>query len=88
MKIDFQSQKDLAEVFEQRRFLFEQMIEEYVRTALYPNNAKRTKTEPEERKAMEGFLAQKEEYIVLGCLMSIYRIRCNMMHGLKIVEQL
>ena len=30
----------------------------------------------------------KEEYIVLGCLMSIYRIRCNMMHGLKIVKQL
>lgn len=88
VKIDFQSQKDLAEVFEQRRFLFEQMIEEYVRTALYPDNAKRTKTEPEERKAMEGFLAQEEEYIVLGCLMSIYRIRCNMMHGLKIVEQL
>ena len=55
VKIDFQSQKDLAEVFEQRRFLFEQMIEEYVRTALYPDNAKRTKTEPEERKAMEGF---------------------------------
>ena len=26
VKIDFQSQKDLAEVFEQRRFLFEQMI--------------------------------------------------------------
>ena len=71
VKIDFQSQKDLAEVFEQRRFLFEQMIEEYVRTALYPDNAKRPKTEPEERKAMEGFLAQKEEYIVLGCLMSI-----------------
>ena len=49
VKIDFQSQKDLAEVFEQRRFLFEQMIEEYVRTALYPDNAKRTKTEPGRR---------------------------------------
>ena len=31
---------------------------------------------------------REQKYIVLGCLMSIYRIRCNMMHGLKIVEQL
>lgn len=54
----------------------------------YPDNARRTRTDAEERKVMEDFIDQKEGDTALGCLMTIYRIRCNMMHGLKIVEQL
>ena len=65
-----------------------QITEDYVNTGLYPDNARRSKTDKEERKAMEDFINQSGDEIALGCLMTIYRIRCNMMHGLKIVEQL
>ena len=71
-----------------KQYMFMQVTEEYVDTGLYPDNARRTRTDAEERKVMEDFIDQKEGDTTLGCLMTIYRIRCNMMHGLKIVEQL
>ena len=88
VRIDSQKQKELADVFEVRKYMFMQVTEEYVDTGLYPDNAKRTKIDAEERKVMEDFIDQKEGDTTWGCLMTIYRIRCNMMHGLKIVEQL
>lgn len=88
VRIDFQKQKELADVFEVRKYMFMQITEEYVDTGLYPNNAKRSWTDEEERKAMEEFIDQQGDNIALGCLMTIYRIRCNMMHGLKEVKQL
>lgn len=87
-RIDPQKQKELADVFEVRKYMFMQVTEEYVDTGLYPDNARRTRTDVEERKVMEDFIDQKEGNTTLGCLMTIYRIRCNMMHGLKIVKQL
>lgn len=88
VRIDFQKQKELADVFEVRKYMFMQITEEYVDTGLHPNNAKRTWTDEEERKAMEEFIDQQGDNIALGCLMTIYRIRCNMMHGLKEIKQL
>ena len=88
MRIDSKKQKELADVFEVRKYMFMQVTEEYVDTGLYPDNARRTRTDAEERKVMKDFIDQKEGDTTLGCLMTIYRIRCNMMHGLKIVEQL
>lgn len=88
VRIDSKKQKELADVFEVRKYMFMQVTEEYVDTGLYPDNARRTRTDAEERKVMEDFIDQKEGDTTLGCLMTIYRIRCNMMHGLKIVEQL
>lgn len=37
---------------------------------------------------MEKFMEQKEEDVRCGCLLVIYRIRNNLMHGLKCIEQL
>ena len=88
VRIDSKKQKELADGFEVRKYMFMQVTEEYVDTGLYPDNARRTRTDAEERKVMEDFIDQKEGDTTLGCLMTIYRIRCNMMHGLKIVEQL
>lgn len=88
VRIDSKKQKELADVFEVRKYMFMQVTEEYVDTGLYPDNARRTRTDAEERKVMEDFIDQKEGDTTLGCLMTIYMIRCNMMHGLKIVEQL
>lgn len=88
VRIDSKKQKELADVFEVRKYMFMQVTEEYVDTGLYPDNARRTRTDAEERKVMEDFIDQEEGDTTLGCLMTIYRIRCNMMHGLKIVEQL
>ena len=88
VRIDSKKQKELADVFEVRKYMFMQVTEEYVDTGLYPDNARRTRTDAEERKVMKDFIDQKEGDTTLGCLMTIYRIRCNMMHGLKIVEQL
>ena len=88
IKIDETKQKRLAEVFDVRKYMFMQITEDYVNTGLYPDNARRSKTDKEERKAMEDFINQSGDEVALGCLMTIYRIRCNMMHGLKIVEQL
>ena len=88
VRIDSKKQKELADVFEVRKYMFMQVTEEYVDTGLYPDNARMTRTDAEERKVMEDFIDQKEGDTTLGCLMTIYRIRCNMMHGLKIVEQL
>lgn len=78
INMDFQCQKKLAEILEAA----------YEENALYPDNAKTSNTDLKEKKAIEGFLLQREEDRALGCLVSIYRVRCNMMHGLKVIWQL
>ena len=88
VRIDDRQQKELAEVFAYRSRLGEMLLADYVKTGLYPHNAKRPQTEEEERQAMEAFIKRQEGDQTLGCLMAIYRIRCNMMHGLKGIEEL
>lgn len=86
--IDLQKQNALAEVFAKRSRLGELIIADYVKVGLYPANARNTKTDEDARKAMETFINQQNENTNLGCLMAIYRVRCNMMHGLKGIEEL
>ena len=69
-----------------RRSWFGQVISEYVETGLYPGNARQN--QEEDRLLMEKFMEQKEEDVKCGCLLVIYRIRNNLMHGLKCIEQL
>ncbi len=86
LHIDEKAQAKLAKVLNQRRSWFGQVIPEYVETGLYPGNARQNQTE--DRLLMEKFLEQSEKDLRLGCLLVIYRIRNNLMHGLKCIEQL
>ena len=70
----------------ERRSWFGQTISEYVETGLYPGNAHQS--QEEDRLLMEKFMEQKEDDLRCGCLLVIYRIRNNLMHGLKCIEQL
>ena len=84
--IDKDKQAELAKVLNERRSWFGQSIPEYVGTGLYPGNARQNR--PEDRMAMEQFMKQEGDDLCQGCLLVIFRIRNNLMHGLKCVEQL
>lgn len=86
VNINGDKQEKLAEVLNQRRSWFGQAISEYVETGLYPDNAKQS-TE-EDKHLMEQFMEQSDDDLRVGCLLVIYRIRNNLMHGLKCIEQL
>lgn len=86
IKIDKNKEVELAKVLNERRSWFGQIISEYVETGMYPNNARQNKEE--DRLLMEKYMEQKEEDLRCGCLLVIYRIRNNLMHGLKCIEQL
>ena len=86
LSIDKEEQAKLANVINKRRSWFGQVIPEYVETGLYPGNARQN--QEEDRLLMEKFMEQKEDDLRCGCLLVIYRIRNNLMHGLKCIEQL
>ena len=86
VNVDNQKQSKLAEVLNQRRRWFGQVVSEYVETGLYPGNARQN--QGKDRLLMEKFMEQCDEDLRPGCLLVIYRIRNNLMHGLKCIEQL
>ena len=86
LKIDQDKQAALAKALNVRRSWFGQIIPEYVETGLYPGNARQN--QEADRQLMEKFMEQKEPDLRCGCLLVIYRIRNNLMHGLKCIEQL
>lgn len=86
ISIDKDKQAELARVLNERRSWFGQVIPEYVETGLYPGNARQNR--PEDRMAMEQFMKQEGNDLHQGCLLVIFRIRNNLMHGLKCIEQL
>ena len=86
ISIDKDKQAELARVLNERRSWFGQTIPEYVETGLYPGNARQNR--PEDRMSMEQFMKQEGDDYCQGCLLVIFRIRNNLMHGLKCVEQL
>ena len=86
ISIEKEKQSVLAAVLNKRRAWFGQVIPEYVETGLYPGNARQNRAE--DRLLMEEFMEQRGEDLRCGCLLVIYRIRNNLMHGLKCIEQL
>lgn len=86
LSVDKRQQTKLAKVLNQRRAWFGQVIPEYVETGLYPGNARQNQAEY--RLLMEKFMEQRDEDLRCGCLLVIYRIRNNLMHGLKCIEQM
>ena len=86
ISIDKDKQAELTRVLNERRSWFGQTIPEHVKTGLYPGNARQNR--PEDRIAMEQFMKQEGDNLCQGCLLVIFRIRNNLMHGLKCIEQL
>lgn len=70
----------------ERRNCFGHLITDYVNIGLHPSNAHQAKRE--DSILMQEFLKQESEDSRCGCLLVIYRIRNNLMHGLKDIEEL
>ena len=86
LTIESDALKKLAIVLNARRLWFEMVISDYARRSMHPGNARISSEE--NIRCMEQFLKMEGEELVLGCLLIIHRIRNNLMHGLKIAEQL
>ncbi len=86
LKIDLDKMKHLAKILNDRRELFNLSAAEYVECGLHSENGR--KSPAEAMQYMEEFLNLDESHFNSGCLLAIYRIRNNMMHGLKLVEDL
>ena len=86
INIDKDKQAELAKALNNRRSRFGQIIPDYVETGLHPGNARLSKEE--DQRLMIEFMQQSGEDMRCGCLLVIHRIRNNLMHGLKCIEQL
>lgn len=84
--VSMETQASLAEILNRRRGWFGQLEMDYIRDSLHPGNA-RASTE-ENMQIMRHFLEQEGNDLIRGCLLVLYRIRNNLMHGLKLIEEL
>ena len=86
IQIPYEKQCEFAKELNKRRGLFDQIIPDYVENSLHPANA--NKSAPTYINIMEDFMKQEYGDIKDGCLLIIYRLRSNLMHGLKMVTDL
>ena len=61
-------------------------ISDYVTTGMYPENSWNLKEE--HLLLIEKFIEQQGNDLSAGCLLVIFRIRSNLMHGLKDIDML
>lgn len=78
-------QSILASVLNERRSWYDQITFDYVATGLHPGAGNSTQSD---MICMQNFMDQTGDDLNCGCLLVIYRIRNNLMHGLKMVEEL
>lgn len=84
--VDTERQAHLAEVLNKRRHWFGQLEMDYVRDSLHPGNAKASSEE--DMTVMRQFIEQSGDELTRGCLLVLHRIRNNLMHGMKLLEEL
>lgn len=84
--IDKDKINELAKVINTRREIFNVSISDYVQDGLHPEAAR--SSNPKEKELINIFLEQREGDSTVGCLLAINRIRNNLMHGLKQIEDL
>ncbi len=84
--IDEAKRRELYKVINIRRVWFLETVEEYARISLHPNNSRMSNEKY--IKYIRDFIENKGDNLNIGCLLVIHRIRNNLMHGLKIAEQL
>ena len=86
ISIDKDKEDALATVLNERRSSYNMIIPEYVQQGLFPTGARQP--QEDDKRLMEEFLKQSGDDLTCGCLLTIYRIRNNLMHGLKQIEDL
>ena len=86
VNIDDAKQAQLSKILNQRRRRFGQNVAEYIDAGLHPRNAHHNSTET--KQLMRQFLEQSDGDLRSGCLLVIFRIRNNLMHGLKNIGEL
>lgn len=86
ISIDKNKEVALAKVLNKRRSFYNIIIPEYVQQSLSPTGARQP--QEDDKRLMEEFLKQSGDDLTCGCLLTIYRIRNNLMHGLKQIEDL
>lgn len=84
--INSEQQKAFVEVIKKRRGILVQNINEYVEIGLHPGNAR--PSQESDKQLMKSFIEQNGDDLECGCLLIIYRLRNNLMHGLKSPEEL
>lgn len=87
INIDKDKECLFAKDLNNRRNFFNMIIADYVQEGLYPEGARQANTE-EDKRLINDFLNNPEGNSTAGCLLAIYRIRNNLMHGLKQIEDL
>ena len=86
ISIDSKKQALFAKILNERRHLFHQLAPEYIDRSLHPPKAR--PSSDDDKEAMLQFLDQTGDNQTYGCLLILYRIRNNLMHGLKLLEEL
>lgn len=84
--VDAEKQAHLAKVLNERRHWFGQLEMDYVRDSLHPGNAR--SSSEEDMVIMREFMKQDGDNLTCGCLLVLCRIRNNLMHGMKHLEEL
>lgn len=84
--VDPEKQAHFAEVLNTRRQWFGQLEMDYVRDSLHPGNARASSEE--DMTVMRQFIEQSGDELTRGCLLVLHRIRNNLMHGMKLLEEL
>lgn len=84
--VDMEKQANLSKVLNERRNWFGQLELDYIVNSLHPGNARASSEEDIE--TMRQFMEQTGDDLICGCLLVIHRIRNNLMHGIKLLEEL
>ena len=85
-KCDINLLQNLSKELNGRVYLYEDNIVHYVDYNLTPQGAR--KPSVGDLKTIKDFIAFKGENLFVGALLAIYRIRNNLLHGLKKVDEL
>ena len=86
IQIDMVKQEEFASILNKRHDKLKWFEADYVKDSLHPGNDRMSRED--DINIMRMFLEQRGEDLVYGCLLVIYRIRNNLMHGLKLPSQL
>ena len=86
VSVDPNTQAYFASILNKRRHWFGQLEIDYVRESLHPGNAR--VSNESDMDVMRQFLEQTGNELTYGCLLVLQRIRNNLMHGMKIPEEL
>ena len=71
---------------DRRDRLYNQNNDQYINNGLFPENARHNNLQFDQY--MNDFMNQEGDHRFTGCLLIIYRIRNNLMHGLKDIRDL